>query len=178
MVILIRSVPQAMIRCDQVGDWDYNPKLENVLYGHNGVIVVSVLDTISPEAQLAVAIHELIEAWQCRKAGITDETVCAFDQQYEAERKEGKHSETDEPGDDPRSPYREQHADATFVERAVCHVLNVNYSTLLQPGPQSGEDHQKTSSLEPPQCQSPESPPQSSPGSAQSSIPSPGYSKS
>lgn len=125
MFIRIRNAPQELIRNDQCGDWQ-------IFDSH---IEVSVLDTLSPDSQLAIAIHELIEAWECRKRGLTDETVCRFDQKYEAERKEGKHKEYDEPGDDPLSPYREEHAAATHVERAVCAAIGLNWKEhcLLEP---------------------------------------------
>lgn len=118
MNVVLRSAPQHRIRADQVGDW--------WCFGENQ-FTIHVLETLSPEAQFAVAIHELVEAYLCRKDGVSDEVVSAFDEHYEAERKEGKHNEDDEPGDDSRSPYRKQHRAATFVERAVCHVLNIPF---------------------------------------------------
>lgn len=118
MNIVIKSAPQEKIRADQCGDW--------WVFGPNDILV-HVLETMSPESQFAVAIHELVEAYLCRKDGITDESVCRFDEQYEAERKEGKHNSHDEPGDDPRAPYRKQHSAATFAERAICHAVDINW---------------------------------------------------
>ena len=117
MEIVIESTPQKILRSEQVGDWFYT----------DSRIKVNVLKTLPLDSQLAVAIHELIEAWLCRRDNITDEVVCAFDDQYEAERKEGKHGEQDEPGDDPACPYREQHMAATHVERAVCAAIGLNW---------------------------------------------------
>lgn len=118
MNIVIHSVPQHRIRAEQAGDW--------WLFGPNA-ITIHVLDTLSPESQFAVAIHELVEAYLCRKDGVNDEDVSSFDYRYEAERKEGKHGPEDEPGDDPRSPYRKQHSAATFVERAICHAIGLTW---------------------------------------------------
>lgn len=139
MTITIKSVPQHRIRAEQAGDW--------WLFGQS--ILVHVLETLSPDDQLRVGIHELIEAWLCR-GKVSEEDVCTFDEQYEAERKQGKHKEDDEPGDDPRAPYREQHSAATHVERAACHVLNVPFN-LDWPkpsplGPEKAEAHPKTES--------------------------------
>lgn len=117
MTIAIKSVPQEKIRAKQAGDWWIN----------QDAILVHVLETLSLEDQLRVAVHELIEAFLCRRDKVTDESVCGFDEQYEKEREEGKHKEDDEPGDDPRAPYREQHMAATHVERACCHVLNIPF---------------------------------------------------
>lgn len=136
MTITIKSVPQNRIRADQAGDW--------WLFGDD--IVVHTLETFSKDDQFRIAIHELVEAYLCRGGdsrkgfyeSVTEEQVCAFDYQYEAERKEGKHKEKDEPGDDPRSPYREQHSAATHVERATCHVLNIPYD-LNWPAPSPPE---------------------------------------
>lgn len=119
MKITIHSVPANRIRNEQCGDW--------WVFGSNQ-ITVHVLEGLSPKAQLAVAIHELIEAWLCHKHRVTDEMVCRFDEQYEAERKEGKHKEDDEPGDDPRSPYRKEHMAATHVERAVCSAIGITWA--------------------------------------------------
>jgi len=148
--VKIVSVPQHKIRSRQVGDW---------WFFNRDSYVIHVLDTLSPEAQLAVAIHELVEAFLCRKEGITDGEVTTFDDQYEAEREQGKHKEDDEPGDDPHAPYREQHSSATFVERAVCHVLSVNWPKLGLLAPQREGDRPKTSSPEPQPPLSSESPP-------------------
>ena len=137
MQIVIKSVPQNKIRADQSGDWW-------VSVGNQ--YTIHVLDTMLPESQLAVAIHELVEAYLCWKHGVTDGDVCAFDEHYEAERKEGKHKEDDEPGDDPRSPYRKEHAAATHVERAVCHAFELSWQQHEQSLLESVEDHPKTES--------------------------------
>lgn len=121
MNIKILSVPQDKIRSNQIGDWWY--------FG-NGNCLIHVLESLSLEAQLAVAVHELVEAVRCSHHRVSDDAVCRFDDQYEAERKKGQHGEDDEPGDDPRSPYRAEHQDATFVERALCHVIGISWPTL------------------------------------------------
>lgn len=142
MRIEIYSVHPKLIRNDQAGDWWYDDKS----------IKVHVLQTLSPKSQLAIAIHELIEAWRCREEEIPDGTVCAFDEKYEAERKEGKHKEDDEPGDDPRSPYREEHMAATHVERAVCAAIGLNWKEHCQLEHELAGDHPKTQS---PACDRP-----------------------
>ena len=138
MNIILKSVPKRKIRSNQVGDWYY--------YGQDEIIAM-VDEQLSPDSQLAVLIHEAIEAWLCRKHGITDEMVCASDDQYEAEREEGKHKDDDEDGDDPRSPYRQEHMAASHVERAVCAAIGLNWREhgLLEPvkqvGPPQMESH-------------------------------------
>lgn len=153
-------MPQSRIRSEQAGDWWY--------FGEN-CFTIHVLETLSPEDQFRVAMHELTEAYLCRKNGTSDEQVSRFDDQYEAERKEGKHGEYDEPGDDPRAPYREEHSAATHVERAVCHVLDISWKEPLQPALHSGAGRQKTQSPEPGSLLSSSPPPPHDQGSDQSS---------
>lgn len=109
------SVPEEMIRCDQTGDWSYS----------DYSITAFVSEKCCPESQLAILIHELVEAYLCKRDAIKESEVCDFDEMFEKERKSGLHKETEEPGDDPRAPYREQHMAATHVERAVCAALDI-----------------------------------------------------
>lgn len=115
MIIIIHSVPREKIRCDQAGDWAYA----------KDVISVSVPDDMRPDHQLCLGIHELIEAYLCQKNKITDEQVCAHDTMFEEERKNGKWKD-EEPGDDPRSPYRAEHELASYVENCVGVALHIS----------------------------------------------------
>ena len=120
--ITLKSVPLSQIRCSAWGDWQI---LED------GSILALVRDDMYEESQIAVAIHEAIEAYLCKKHGISDESVVAFDGQYEKERLVGKHPEDTEPGDAEDSPYRLPHQAATCVERAVCLALGVRWEEHL-----------------------------------------------
>jgi hypothetical protein len=108
---------KAKVRNDQVGDW--------VLAGDS--ITVLVVDGLPPESELMVGVHELMEAFLCRRNGISDSAVNAFDALFEEERRAGKHSLEAEAGDDPRAPYFKEHQMATFVERAACHALDFTW---------------------------------------------------
>lgn len=124
MEVQIQTVKPPLIRHEQVGDWTYSEARPS--------FVVSVSSEVkTDESKLAVAIHELIEAFLCRRNKIEDGTVCQFDKMFESERKAG-HWKDEEPGDDPRSPYREQHQRATHVERAVCHALEITWENHCQ----------------------------------------------
>jgi len=115
MRIVIATAPKEFIRASQSGDWDI---------GEN-VILVSVRDDIeSAESTLAIAIHELVEAFLCRRNGITDKQVVDFDTKFESLRAKDNN---DEPGDDPAAPYRKEHQAATHVERAVCSALGIKW---------------------------------------------------
>jgi len=143
--IEIKTAPGHLIRSDQSGDWRYTTKK---------ILVSVVEDTYQPESELAIAIHELIEAWLCRRDGITDLEVVSFDDMYEDERKQGHHKESDEPGDDPRAPYREQHMAATYVERAVCSALDLSWLKHEQAVTDSAKAHPKNASPSSPHPQS------------------------
>lgn len=78
--------------------------------------------------EILVLIHELVEYALVRKAGIKIEDIDAFDIAFEKERLEGKHKDSDEPGDDHRAPYRKQHAIATRVEKIVAKALGVSWA--------------------------------------------------
>lgn len=115
----LKSVPKQLVRSDQAGDWTY---------GKDGQLIATVVEQrFSPESELAVAIHELIEGYLCWRSGTTDEQVVKFDNLYEDERSHGHHGEYDEPGDDERAPYKQEHQAATHVERAVCHALGITW---------------------------------------------------
>lgn len=133
----MESVVPSRIRSEQSGDWYYD----------GDTFIIYARNDIPKASQLAILVHELIEAYLCRKHGVTDEAVSAFDDKYEAERKEGKHKEDDEPGDDPNAPYRIEHQAATHVERAACHALDLSWKTHSQSVIETEADHLKTVSL-------------------------------
>jgi hypothetical protein len=76
--------------------------------------------------EFLVGMHEVIEAYLCKQAGVTQAAVDRFDQAYEHRRKPGDSSE---PGDDPKAPYHLAHVFATKVERMLADQLDVNWST-------------------------------------------------
>ena len=115
----LQSVSTALIRNKQCGDWRF---------GKRGSIVALSARMEDPRSEVAVSIHEFIEAWLCRDAEISDEEVTAFDLKFELERTEGLHSDSAENGDDPRAPYRKQHVAATKVEKAVCKALGLSWA--------------------------------------------------
>lgn len=86
-------------------------------------IEVTVNKMADPDSEFVVMLHELVEAYLCRKRGITSEEVGNFDRLFEEERAQGKHDNMAEPGDDPRAPYLHQHQAATVIEMLVFHML-------------------------------------------------------
>jgi hypothetical protein len=116
--IEIQAIPHASHRYETVGDyWD-----------DEGGVHVRVSDVGNQDYEFLVAIHELIEQHLCRKRGIPEPEILAFDRAFEAERAAGKWTD-EEPGCDPRAPYRKEHLFAEVVERLVAQELGIDFDT-------------------------------------------------
>lgn len=114
MRILIESIPHDQQRYETPGDWQF---------AEDGTLLVRVSHTTN-DFDFLVGLHEAIEAWLCRKQGITDEDVTAFDVAYEAARPDGNVAE---PGFDRDCPYRRQHRFASAIERKVAVELGIDW---------------------------------------------------
>ena len=115
MRITLETIPHSRQRYESAGDWR-----EDV--SGNAHILVSAMG--NDDYEFLVAIHELVEMWLCKKRGITDESVTAFDIAFEEKRQPGDLSE---PGDDPAAPYQNEHGVATAVERLMCAALGLSW---------------------------------------------------
>lgn len=125
MKINVETIPHSCQRYDTVGDWTFEP---------DGTLNVNVSEMIQKptsicpitvkheDSEFLVAIHEIVEAYLCKKAGITAEEVDAFDIEYK------DHSPNLEPGDSTAAPYHVQHLIATSIEMMLCAALNLNWS--------------------------------------------------
>lgn len=114
---VISQVPHRKQRYETVGDW---------IPGRPAEIRVSRMR--DQRYVFLVALHEMIEYELCKKNGISDNEVVAFDVNFEAERRRNMHPVEAEPGNDPRAPYRDEHDFATMVERMVAQKLGVKWS--------------------------------------------------
>lgn len=115
--VAIKFIPNAAQRYPTVGDWLWR----------SATLRVFVSRMSKPEYCICVAVHEIVEAILCARAGVSQESVDAFDIQYEKEREAGLHPKFSEPGDDVHAPYHEQHVAATKVEMVLAQVLGVNW---------------------------------------------------
>ena len=126
----VAQVPHRMQRYETVGDW---------IPGKPAQIRVSKMK--DQRYVFLVALHEMIEYELCKMHGITDDEVVAFDVNFEAERKQNLHPVDAEPGDHPKSPYRNEHEFATSIEMMVAQKLGVSWTdyekTILSLGPKS-----------------------------------------
>ncbi len=124
----ISQVPHRKQRYETVGDW---------IPGKPAEIRVSRMK--DQRYVFLVALHEMVEYELCKKNGISDREVVAFDVNFEAERRGNLHPLEAEPGNDPRAPYRDEHDFATMIEMMVAQKLGVKWSdyekSLLALGP-------------------------------------------
>jgi hypothetical protein len=111
----IQVIDHTAQRYDTSGDWWFEP---------DGTLHLAVSKMSDPRYALLVAMHELTEALLCHHAGITTEQVDTWDI--------GEGGELDEPGDDPRAPYHEQHVAAMFVERWMADKFGVDWTAYAE----------------------------------------------
>jgi hypothetical protein len=111
--IIIEAVPPEQMRLeayrqDGYGDWYFDPS--------NGDLHIKVAgtDVWDQEDMFLLALHEMIEARLCFKAGITQGAVDCFDAAFKGDG---------EPGDDPAAPYRNQHRQACMIEHLTALFL-------------------------------------------------------
>ena len=110
MKITVLRVLHADQRYDTCGDWSFDA----------AGLLVTVSIMYHFESEIAVALHEAVEALLCRARGITGEQVDAFD---------FAHLDSDDPGDIPEAPYHIEHKLATMVEKFfIERVLGWNWS--------------------------------------------------
>lgn len=105
MRIVIDFIPHEAQRYDTLGDWTWDD---------DETLRISASEDDGEDAAFLVALHELTEAWLCRKAGITQEDVDAFDFAYAGDG---------EPGEQPDCIYRVEHRRAALVEMMVAQFL-------------------------------------------------------
>jgi hypothetical protein len=117
--ISIRTIPDAEQRLNLIGDWFKN--------GESLKIIVSELG--DRKLEWLVAVHELIESCLCDSNPIPEPEVFEFDKQWECEFREGKIAPgIEEPGDDPRNPYRREHLFATGIEKLLAGFLDIDWT--------------------------------------------------
>jgi hypothetical protein len=103
-----QTMPKAMIRAGQIGDWRH---------GLNSVVAYSA-EIGDERSEFLIAMHELVEGYLCREANITDFEVTEFDL---------AHPKADEPGDLRAAPYHKQHVVAMKVEKILGKALGVKW---------------------------------------------------
>lgn len=159
MNFYIQTIDHKDQRYETVGDW-YQGQLwgedgGDVSISENGggdVRIISVSKLGDARYEALIAIHELIESVLCAHAGIAEESVTVFDEEFEAARltktNDGSHFYfrgellpiNTEPGDHLEAPYYMQHTTATYVERLLARKLGVEWSTYEKVLEEVGND--------------------------------------
>lgn len=136
MNINIKTIPHSEQVYPTVGDWRFHEAFEDTITSTayfptrkakikiDPFLEISVSNMNNWKYELLVAVHELIEVALCKDRGITQGDVDWFDKRFEKNRKEGN---IDEPGDDPKAPYRKEHFFATSIERLLASELGVDW---------------------------------------------------
>lgn len=110
MRIEVKTVDPSAMRYPTAGDWEWLPDGALMLkvpeYGGNDVSV------------LLVAIHEMIEAYLCKRDGITDEMVTKWDTDNPL---------LEEPGDELAAPYHKQHVIAMCIEKECATATRTDW---------------------------------------------------
>lgn len=116
MIIDIKVIPHNQQRYETVGDWYFN--------SDNNRLTIRVSAMRNKKYEFLIALHEQIEAMLCIERGICEKEITLFDMTFEANRKDNN---TDEPGDDPKAPYKKEHFFATSLERLMAAELGVDW---------------------------------------------------
>lgn len=117
MNIEIEIIDHHEQRYDTVGDWDLNFETKT--------LKLRISNLGNWRYNFLVTLHEMCEAALCLDREITTEVVDQFDLQFEENRDVGN---IDEPGDDPKAPYRKEHFFATNLERLMAAELRVDWA--------------------------------------------------
>lgn len=115
--IRIQIIPHKSQRYDTCGDYYKN--------GSEWQFDISRMNT---DYEFLVLIHEMIEWFLTQKRGIKEKDITKFDKMFEEERRLGKWT-TEEPGHDPRAPYKKEHEIAEKIEKLLAIELGVDWGT-------------------------------------------------
>jgi hypothetical protein len=140
--IVIESIIHEDQRYETTGDWYFQRRPDREVE-----LIILVSFTADWRSDMAVALHELVEAILC----VSDEVECegppvfdvgespcdAFDKNFEEAREEMQGDSFDfrgrtcapdaEPGDQHDAPYYHQHQAATTIERIFVDKLGMNW---------------------------------------------------
>jgi hypothetical protein len=85
-----------------------------------------ITSRMNADMEFLVLIHELVEWYLTQQRGIKEPDIKAFDEKFENERDMGKWKD-EEPGDDLRAPYFQEHQFATRIEKQICDELGIDW---------------------------------------------------
>jgi len=109
-ILDVDVIPQDKQRYPTCGDWQFN---------EIGALIMKISDMGNPDYEFMVMIHEAVEAWLCRKRGITAEMVDAWDM--------GSGKDLEDPGSDAECPYHKEHMLALKIEKMICREMGLDW---------------------------------------------------
>ena len=110
-LLRIELIPHTEQRYPTAGDWQVDV---------DGCICIKVSDTGYRMDALLVGIHEAVEAILCDAHNVLESDVDAFDIEF----CKTHDLSYEEPGEDPRAPYKREHSIADVVERLVAAMAD------------------------------------------------------
>ena len=119
MKILIETIPYSKMRYPTVGDY----------FIKDGIVYIQVAKLGNWRYEACSIAHELVEFFVVKYQNIPLKKIDHFDDLFERKREEGN---IDEPGDDPRAPYKTAHSVASGIERIVAAMLCVGWKKYSQ----------------------------------------------
>lgn len=119
MKIVIEIIPHKNQRYATCGDYWIEP---------NGDWQIRVSDLGDWRMNHAVYMHELSELASTIHRGIKEPDIMAFDIAFNKQVADGALNLPEEPGDDPRAPYHQDHCHATGIERLEIAHLGVAWA--------------------------------------------------
>lgn len=124
MNITVETIPHENHRYPTCGDWILTPAPKK----GDSELKILVSETGDWRMNMAIAVHEIVEALLCVEHGIPQERVDEFDKQFE-EMYDTDPSKfiTDEPGEIPVAPYYAEHMAATVVERLFAWQIGLSW---------------------------------------------------
>ena len=90
------------------------------------VLQVRIAEFENPDFAWFWAIHEVLEALRCIKAGIPLEAIEAFD---------AEHTDHEDPGSIPEAPYHKQHMQSMTVQHILCEQDGYSYEEYMDAEP-------------------------------------------
>jgi hypothetical protein len=108
MKISIETIPHNCQRYITAGDWQFT----------GDELLINVSETGNEDSNFLVALHEFVEAYLCKKAGVTEEQVDKWDKD---------HPDSIDPGALPGCPYQREHQFALHVEKEMAWFMGVKW---------------------------------------------------
>lgn len=108
MKICITTIPHSAQAYPTVGNWWFDERGLHIFVSETG----------DERMNFLIGLHEAVEAMLCEARGIPEPLVAQFDKD---------HPELDDPGNDPRAPYKREHRFAEALERIMADALEVDW---------------------------------------------------